>query len=62
MMRAQEILMIVWFVIVMTLDKFVISYYNIILLTISLIVVTAIHFLNKRDRARNAVIVEKPRN
>ncbi len=62
MMRAQEILMIVWFVIVITLDKFVTSYYNIILLIISLIVVTAIHFLNKRDRARKVTVVDVAKN
>ncbi len=62
MMRAQEILMIVWFVIVITLDKFVTSYYNIILLTISLIVVTAIYFLNKRDRARKVTVVDVAKN
>ncbi len=61
-MRAQEILMIVWFVIVITLDKFVTSYYNIILLTISLIVVTAIYFLNKRDRARKVTVVDVAKN
>lgn len=57
-MRVSEILIILWFIIVISLDKFVNSYYNIILLTISLIFVIAIHLFNKRDRARRAVIVE----
>lgn len=61
-MRAQEFLMILWFVIVISLDKFVTSYYNIILLAISLIIVIIIHYLNKRDRARIVTVLDVSKN
>ena len=53
-MRPSDILMIVWFIIVMTLDKFVHSYYNILLLTISGIFLYAIHKFNMKERAKTA--------
>lgn len=57
-MRTQEILIIVWFVIAVLLDKFIESYYNIILLTISLAIVITIRLLNKRDRSRKVTVVD----
>ncbi len=61
-MRAADIIMIIWFIIVILLDKLVKSNYNIILLTISLIFVIVIHLLIKRDRARRAAVVDRSKN
>lgn len=53
-MRMSNILLIIWFIIVITLDKFVQSYYNIILLMISGIFVYAIHKVNMKERSKAA--------
>lgn len=53
-MRMSNILLIIWFIIVITLDKFVQSYYNIILLTISGIFLYAIHKVNMKERPKIA--------
>lgn len=53
-MRASDTLIIVWFFIVMTVDKFAHQYYYIALLVISGIFLYAIHKFNMREKARNA--------
>jgi hypothetical protein len=50
-MRASDILIIVWFFIVITMDKFVHSYYYIALLLISGIFLFAIHKFNMKEKA-----------
>ncbi len=49
-MRTSNILLIIWFVIVIVLDKFVQSYYNFILLIISGIFLYGIHRANMSER------------
>jgi hypothetical protein len=49
-MRMSDILIIVWFIIVVTLDKFIQSYYNIVLLIISGIFVFAIHKFSMKEK------------
>ena len=57
-MRTSDILMIVWFIIVITLDKFIQSYYNITLFVISAIFVYAIHRSNMKYKIRGVKIVK----
>lgn len=54
-MRISNILFIIWFIIVIVLDKFVKSYYNIILLAISGVILFAIH---KAEKSRTIEIKE----
>lgn len=61
-MRASNIIFIVWFIVAITLDKFVQSYYNIILLTLSGIFLFAIHKLNMRERTKAAEESKQPNN
>lgn len=56
-MRMSNIVFIAWFIIVVTLDKFVQSYYNIILLAISGICIYTIHKVNMKERAK---VVKEP--
>lgn len=51
-MRASNIIFIVWFIVAVMLDKFVQSYYNIILLVLSGIFLYAIHKFNMREKAK----------
>lgn len=60
-MRQSDILIIVWFIIVMTMDKFVHSYYNIALLMVSGIILFAIHKFNMREKTKTAEQIEKPK-
>ncbi len=51
-MRMSNIIFIIWFIIVITLDKFVQSYYNMILLAISGICIYTIHKFNMKERSK----------
>ena len=53
-MRASDILIIVWFFIVMTMDKFVHSYYYIALLIITGLFLYAIHKFNMKEKTETS--------
>lgn len=57
-MRISNILFIIWFIIVIVLDKFVKSYYNIILLAISGVILFAIHKANMAEKNKTIEIKE----
>lgn len=61
-MRASDILIVVWFIIVVTLDKFIQSYYNIIILVISGIFLYAIHKFNMREKVKTVKESKQSKN
>lgn len=61
-MRVSDILIIVWFIIVVILDKFIQSYYNIVLLIISGIFLYAIHKFNMKEKVKTGEVAKKPKD
>ncbi len=57
-MRTSDILIIVWFIIVITLDKFIQTYYSIVLLIVTAIFLYAIHRSNMKYKIRGVNIVK----
>jgi len=56
-MKTSDILIIVWFIIVIMLDKFIQSYYTVALLIITAIFLYAIHRSNMKYKIRGVKIV-----
>jgi high-affinity Fe2+/Pb2+ permease len=53
-MRVSDVLVVAWFIMVMTMDRFVYSYYNITLLIISGLFLYAIHKFNMKEKTETS--------